>query len=146
METVTFKSRPLLTFHHDVSPIRFDRNGLYVTSNKEHIEILRKNTDEVVELGEDELTETGTETTTTKEEPANEDPTVEQPDGIREVTEEVNDVSLSEIGIPATSIPKLVEAGVTVAHLFGKTKEELKAIDGIGEKTAETILSYFAKK
>lgn len=134
METVTFKSRPLLTFHHDVSPVRFDKEGLFVTSDKALIEMLRKNTDEVVELSTEEVKELGKKQKTDKE------PSVDvEEDSTKE------EVTLGDIGVPATSIPKLVEAGVTVEQLAGKTKEELKAIDGIGEKTAETILSYFAK-
>lgn len=134
METVTFKSRPLLTFHHDVSPVRFDKDGLFVTGDKALIEMLRKNTDEVVELSTEEVKELGKKQKTEKEPSVD----VEEDSTTKEVT-------LGDIGVPATSIPKLVEAGVTVEQLAGKTKEELKAIDGIGEKTAETILSYFAK-
>lgn len=135
METVTFKSRPLLTFHHDVSPVRFDKEGLFVTSDEALIEMLRKNTDEVVELSLEDVAALKEEKVINEEYPA-----------VYEEASKQEEVTLSDIGVPATSIPKLVEAGITVDGLAGKTKEELKAIDGIGEKTAETILSYFTKK
>ena len=54
--------------------------------------------------------------------------------------------SISELELPETVTEKLTQAGITsIEQLKEKTVEELKGIKGIGEKTAEKIISNVKK-
>ncbi len=54
--------------------------------------------------------------------------------------------SVTELNLPETVVEKLTQAGLTsVEQLKEKTLDELKGIKGIGEKTAEKIISLVKK-
>lgn len=54
--------------------------------------------------------------------------------------------SITELNLPETVVEKLTQAGLTsVEQLKEKTLDELKGIKGIGEKTAEKIISLVKK-